>query len=263
MAEPHLPKITVPKLLQMKKKQERIVCLTAYDLFGGLIADQVADLILVGDSLGNTVLGYETTVPVTQQEIIHHLKAVRKGVTRSLLVADMPFGTYGASIEQAFDTATQLMKAGAQAVKLEGVYNEEIRCLWKAGIPVMGHLGMTPQSVHRFGGFKVQGRDNEQSFIDSAKEIEDSGAFAIVLELIPAALAEKVTAAIEIPTIGIGAGIHCDGEIQVFHDVLGLSDFKPKHAKQYVGGKELLADALKQYAEEVRTGKFPTSEQSS
>lgn len=237
------------------------MCLTAYDAVTGALADATeVDLILVGDSVANVVLGHETTVPVTLDEMAHHVRAVRRSVQRALLVADMPLGSYGSSVAQAVDSAVALAKAGAEAVKLEGAFTEEIEAIQRIGIPVMGHVGMTPQSVHRFGGFKVQGRDDAHAVMAAASAISDAGAFAVVLELIPAALADEITRALPIPTIGIGAGASCDGQVQVFHDLVGLTTHRFKHAKRYVEAWDLLGDALGRYVSDVRAGAFPSDE---
>jgi len=264
MAEKPTLKMTAPRIRAMKEREEKIVSLTAYDVVSGAIADAAGvDVILVGDSVGNVVLGLDTTLPVTLEDMIHHTAATRRGVKRALLVTDMPFGSYQSSVSQAVDAAIALVKAGAEAVKLEGAYTEQIRAIIKAGIPVMGHVGMTPQSVNNFGGFKVQGRGPEaHAVIEAAKQLDEAGAFAIVLELIPAALAKEITHEVSCPTIGIGAGAECDGQIQVFHDILGLGDFNPKHAKVYCKGRELLLKAASDYACEVRCSAFPTEEQS-
>lgn len=255
---------TAPSILAMKGTQP-IVCVTAYDAVTGGIADEAGvDLILVGDSVGNAVLGYDTTLPVTLDELLHHLRAVRRAVKKTFLVADMPFGTYQSSPSQAVDSAVALMRAGAEAVKLEGPYVEEITAIARAGIPVMGHVGMTPQSVNAFGGFKLQGKgDAGEAVLNDAKAVEAAGAFSVVLELIPAALSAAITSALAIPTIGIGAGVECDGQIQVFHDLVGLSQYRFKHAKRYAEGWDSFASALSSYAEEVRARGFPGAEHSS
>ena len=256
-------KLTAPKIRGMKGIKP-IVCITAYDAPSGEIADIAgADLVLVGDSVGNTVMGLETTVPVTVEHMIHHAQAVARSCKRPLLVVDMPFGSYQPSPTHAVETAITLVKAGAEAVKLEGDYGDAIAAIAKAGIPIMGHIGMTPQSVHAFGGFRVQGKGKSGNLIlEQAQRLEKAGAFAIVLELIPAELSAKITSAIEIPTIGIGAGPHCDGQIQVLHDVIGLSSGSFKHAKRYAHVRTQMIRALKKYAEEVRSGAFPTEENS-
>lgn len=256
-------KVTVPRFRALKGRDEKIACVTAYDApFGAMADESGVDLILVGDSVGNVVLGYESTVPVTLEEMLHHTRAVRRGVKRALFVSDLPFGSYQASTEQAINSAVALMKAGAEAVKLEG-FSDAIRPLVGAGIPVMGHVGMTPQSVHKFGGFKVQGRgEAAQAVIDAAKAVEDAGAFSIVLELIPPDLAREITSQLDIPTIGIGAGEGCDGQIQVLYDILGFSEHVYKHAKDYMNGRAQVVDGLRKYVCEVRNGSFPTSENS-
>ncbi len=255
-------KITAPKLKAMKQRSEKIVCVTAYDaFFGGLMDRAGVDLILVGDSLGNVILGYETTVPVTLADMVHHTRAVRPSVSRAMLLSDMPFGSFQASVAQCVDSAVALMKAGAEGVKLEGEYCDEIRALTKAGIPTMGHLGMTPQSVNKFGGFKVQGKGSDGAgLIEAAHRLEDAGAFAIVLELMPGNLAADISAAVEIPTIGIGAGPCCDGEIQVMHDILGLSEGKFKHSRRFAEAGAIMQKAVEDYASAVRAKTFPTED---
>ncbi|MBV6459297.1 MAG: 3-methyl-2-oxobutanoate hydroxymethyltransferase [Fimbriimonadaceae bacterium] len=245
------------------KGDRPIVCLTAYDFPSGQWADAAGvDLILVGDSLGNVVQGQSTTIPVTVEEMAYHTRIVARAVRQALLVTDMPFGSFQSGVNAAVENAVTLMKGGAEAVKLEGPYADEIRAMCKAGIPVMGHVGMTPQSYHQFGGFKVQGREVEEGerVLDEARQIADAGAFAIVLELIPIDLARFITDTLDIPTIGIGAGPHCDGQIQVLHDVLGLSEGMFRHAKRYIEGRELLGKAIEEYAEDVRAARFPTRE---
>lgn len=256
-------KITVPKIRSMKGG--RIVCVTAYEAPSARIADASGvDLILVGDSVGNVVLGYKNTLPVTLEEMIHHVKAARRGCSRALLAADMPFGTFQVSVEETIRSGIELIKAGAEAVKLEGAYTEAIEGLVRAGIPVMGHIGMTPQSVNAFGGYRVQGKgEKAERLLNEANLIEEAGAFCIVLEMVPAKLAERITHEISIPTIGIGAGPHCDGEIQVFHDLLGFAPGEPyKHTRRYLESWKLCTEALKQYASDVRTKRFPTEENS-
>lgn len=256
--------MTAPKLFGMKRAGERIVCLTAYDVVMGAIADAAGvDLVMVGDSLGNVILGYESTLPVSLDDMLHHTRAVRKGVTNALLVADMPFGSYQASVEQAVDSAIALAKAGAEAVKLEGAYSDQIRAIIRAGVPVMGHVGMTPQSMNNFGGFRVQGKgDDAHRVMEDAQAVDEAGVFSVVLELIPHALAYEITQAIDCPTIGIGAGPGCDGQVQVFHDLLGLGDFRPKHAAVYCEGRTLFQEAIMRYAEEVRSSAFAKDEKS-
>ena len=190
-------------------------------------------------------------------------RAVVRGARRALVVVDMPFGSYNSSVSQAVDSAVALVKSGADAVKLEGAYTDEVRAIVRAGIPVMGHVGMTPQSVHNFGGFKVQGRgEAAEAVVAAARDLEDAGVFAIVLELIPADLSARITQDLEVPTIGIGAGPGCDGQVQVFHDVLGLGGDTYKHVKRYAEGRQVLTSALERYAQEVRDGAFPTEEHS-
>jgi 3-methyl-2-oxobutanoate hydroxymethyltransferase len=256
--------ITAPAVRSMRAKGVKVVCITAYDAVFGAMADAAgADIVLVGDSVGNTALGYPSTLPVSLEEMLHHTRATRQGVRRALLVADLPFGSYQASVEQAVSASIALVKAGAQAVKLEGRYTEAIAEIIRAGIPVMGHVGMTPQSLNIYGGFRVQGKgESGQAVIDAAKQVENAGAFSIVLELIPAHLASVITDDLHIPTIGIGAGAHCSGQVQVIYDVLGLTQGPLKHAKGYISGYECFVNAIKDYAAEVREGVFPSEENS-
>lgn len=255
-------RITAPIVRAMKRKGEKVAVVTAYDYPGGLIADAAGvDVVLVGDSLGNVVLGYENTLPVTLEDMCHHVRAVSRAVKRALIVADLPFGTYQSSAEQAVDSAVALVKAGAEAVKPEGARIEAVQRILEAGIPVMGHVGMTPQSVHKFGGFRVQGKgDAGDHVLEEAKQLDQAGTFAIVLELVPMKLAKKISEAIECPTIGIGAGPWCDGQVQVFHDLLGLGPETFRHVKRYAEGSKVFLDALKAYTSEVKSGAFPTSE---
>jgi 3-methyl-2-oxobutanoate hydroxymethyltransferase len=257
-------RVTVPQIRAMREKGRRVVCITAYDAMFGALADAAGvDLVLVGDSVGNVLLGYPTTVPVTLDDILHHTRATRAGVSRALLVSDLPFGSYQVSVAEAVASAVALMKAGAEAVKLEGAYTDQIRACVRAGIPTMGHLGMTPQSVNIFGGHRVQGKGTAgDTLIEAAKSVEEAGAFAIVLELVPAELAARITEAITIPTIGIGAGAGCSGQIQVIYDVLGLSSESFRHARAFVPGRDCLLGGLRSYTESVRDGSFPTAENS-
>lgn len=261
-------KVTTRTLQQMKAQGRRIVALTAYDYPSAQLADAAGvDVILVGDSVGNAVLGYENTLPVQLEEILHHLRAVRRGVRRALLVADMPFLSYGVSVEDAVYNAGKLMQAGAEAVKVEGASGrvlESIRAMVSIGIPVMAHLGLTPQSIHRFGGYRLQGRtaSEQEALLQAAQAVQEAGAFSVVLEVIPASLAQRITETLSIPTIGIGAGIHCDGEIQVWHDILGLSPHQYKHTKRYARLREVITEALRRYGDEVRARQFPTPEHS-
>lgn len=260
-------KVTTRTLSQMKAQGQRIVAITVYDAPSARLADEAGvDVVLVGDSVGNTMLGYETTLPVSLEEILHHLKAVRRGLKRALLVADMPFLTYGVDTADAVYNAGRLMQAGAEAVKVEGATEpilETIRAMVAIGIPVMAHLGLTPQSIHKFGGYRVQGRGAEgERLLEAARAVQEAGAFAVVLEVIPKTLAQRITESLTIPTIGIGAGPFCDGEIQVWHDILGLSEHRFKHTRAYLNLREQIREALQQYANEVRERLFPTEEQS-
>jgi 3-methyl-2-oxobutanoate hydroxymethyltransferase len=258
---------TVATIKNKKLKGEKISMLTAYDYSTAKLADEVGvDMLLVGDSLGMVVLGYESTVPVTMEEMLHHTSAVVRGAKQALVVGDLPFMTYQASVEEAMHNSGRMLKeAGAQAVKLEGGRHmaETIRRLVQSGIPVMGHIGLTPQSINTLGGFKVQGK-TEQSALDliaDAEALDQAGVFAMVLECVPTPLAKLVTERVSVPTIGIGAGQSCDGQVQVINDILGLSDFVPKHAKQYVRLSEIIADAVKSYVDDVKGGQFPTQQQ--
>jgi len=225
-------------------------------------------MVLVGDSVGNVVLGYESTLPVTMEEMRHHVRAVRRGIKNALLVADMPFLSYQSSVAQAIENAGLFIKDGAEAVKLEGgtpSIVQIVRALVDVGIPVVGHLGFTPQWIHQFGGIRVRGRrsDEAKRLIDMAHALQDAGCFAIVLELVPEEVAAIITERLTIPTIGIGAGAHCDGQILVLHDMIGLfPGWSPRHAKRYAEVGELIRHAVATYAQEVREGKFPTTEHS-
>ena len=248
----------------MKERGERIVMLTAYDATMTRLFDRAGiDLLLVGDSLGNVILGLDTTIPVTLDEIIHHTRAVTRAASRALVVADMPFLTYQISAEQAMRNAARLFQeGGAAAVKLEGgrAVADTVRRLTAAGLPVMGHVGLTPQHVHRLGGMRQQARDDDaaEELTSNALALEDAGAFAVVLEAIPNPVAKEVTSRLKIPTIGIGAGPHCDGQVLVSYDVLGLFDgFVPPFVKQYAQLGELILNAVKNYADDVRQGAFP------
>lgn len=256
-------RITAPRVVEMKAKGEKIVCITAYDFPGARYADEAGvDVILVGDSMGNVVQGRSSTLPVEMDHILYHTKWVSAAAQRALVVADLPFGSYQSSVRDAVLNSVLLMKAGAAAVKLEGAYTDEIAAIARAGIPVMGHIGFTPQSVHAFGGHKVQGRGAAaERVMNEAIAIEKAGAFAIVLELMPAALSAEITAKLSIPTIGIGAGHDCNGQIQVYHDILGLTDLHLKHAKRYAELGEATRSALSEYCAEVREKRFPTKDQ--
>ncbi len=262
-----IKKITVSHLKKMKKDGEKICCLTAYDYTSAIMLDNAGiDLILVGDSLGMVMNGYENTLEVTLDEIIYHTKAVKRGIKRTFLTADMPFGTYHISRKQALENCVRVIKeSGAEAVKLEG--GKEIASLVKkitgAGINVMGHIGLMPQYVHQMGGYKIQGKNGSEELIEDALALQDAGVFSIVLEGVVADVAQKITDALDIPTIGIGAGIGCDGQILVYHDVFGLFDkFVPKFVKQYVNLKPVIENAARQYLEEVKEGKFPEKKHS-
>ena len=262
-------RITINEIRQMKQKGEKITMLTAYDYSTARIIDEVGiPLILVGDSLGMVVLGYESTIPVTIEEMLHHTKAVVRGTKRAMVVGDMPFMTYHISIEDALRNAARfIQEAGAQAVKLEGgvTVAEKVKSIVDCGIPAMGHIGLTPQSIYQLGGYKVQGKTPEAAarLLEDARVLEQAGAFAIVLETVPAPLAALITRSVSIPTIGIGAGIGCDGQVQVINDILGsFTDFAPKHAKRYAKLTEIIRAAIAEYDREVKAGSFPTEEQS-
>lgn len=262
------PKVTVPSLSKMKADGEKIVAVTAYDYtFARLLDEAGCDLLLVGDSLGMVIQGHETTLPVTLEEMIYHARAVNRGARRALVILDMPFGASQGSKESALDLAVQAMKESCcQGIKLEGgeTMAETIRYLTRRGVPVLGHVGLTPQSVHAFGGFKVQGRGAQAEQVKAdAKAVAAAGAFALVLEGIPALLAEEITREVRIPTIGIGAGAECDGQVLVSYDLLGLFDeVRPKFVKRYLEGGELVRGAMETYVREVREGVFPGPEHS-
>lgn len=262
-------RVTINRIKGMKSKGEKIAMVTAYDYSTAKIVDQVGiPLILVGDSLGMVILGYETTIPVTMDDMLHHTKAVVRGTKRAMVIGDMPFMTYQISIEDALRNAARfIQEGGAQAVKLEGgvTVAERVRRVVECGIPVMGHIGLTPQSVHQLGGFRVQGKTSEAaaSLLEDATALEEAGAFGIVLETVPAPLAALITQRVSIPTIGIGAGVGCDGQVQVINDILGsFTDFVPKHAKQYARLSDIIQSALAEYYDEVRAGRFPTDQHS-
>lgn len=257
-------KIRVPDLALMKERGERIVMLTAYDATMARLFDRAGvDLLLVGDSLGNVILGLDTTIPVTMEAMIHHTRAVTRGASRALVVADLPFLSYQVSPEQAIQNAARLFQeGGAAAVKLEGgrPVADTVRRLTAAGLPVMGHLGLTPQHVHSLGGMRQQARNEQaaQELLLDALTLEDAGAFAVVLEAIPDAVAEAVTSRLKIPTIGIGAGPHCNGQVLVSYDALGLFDsFVPPFVKQYAQLGQMVLTAAQNYANDVREGVFP------
>ncbi|MEG6617210.1 3-methyl-2-oxobutanoate hydroxymethyltransferase [Peptococcaceae bacterium 1198_IL3148] len=261
--------VTTLELIKMKQQKRPITMLTAYDYPTAMMVDAAGiDMILVGDSVGNTVLGYDTTIPVTIEEMVHHTKAVTRGAKRALVVADMPFLTCHISKEDTMRNAGLLMQqGGAKAVKIEGGQEvaEVIKALTSGGIPVVGHLGLTPQSVHQLGGYRVQGKtaDAASKLIADAKALQQAGAFAVVLECVPTSLAKLVTEAIDIPTIGIGAGNVCDGQVIVFHDLVGINNqFKPKFVKRYANLYQEVVQALECYRDDVRERKFPDEEHS-
>ena len=260
---------TVSTIQKMKDQGKKIPALTAYDFLTARLVDASGvPLVLVGDSLGMVFLGYETTIPVRLSDVLHHTKALARGCDHALVVADMPFMTYHISEGQALENAALLIQeGGAHAVKLEGgrIMAATVGRLVQCGIPVMGHIGLTPQSVHQLGGFKVQGKSTEQArrLLDDARALEDAGAFSIVLECVPAELSRVITDRLHIPTIGIGAGPDCDGEIQVISDLLGLvTDFVPKHAKRYANLADEIRSALDRYVSDVASHAFPTEKQS-
>lgn len=262
-------KVTVPDIVAAKKEGRRLAVLTAYDHSFARILDAAGvDIVLVGDSLGNVVLGHANTLPVTMEDMVSHTAAVARAVRRALVVADMPFLSYQVSPEEARRNAGRFIKeAGAEAVKIEGAegYAELVASLVAMGIPVMGHVGLTPQSVHRFGGMRVQGKTEEgaEAILRGARILEEAGAFSVVLEGIPASLAGRITAELSIPTIGIGAGPSCDGQVLVLHDMLGLyRGFRPKFVKVYAELGDLAEEAVRNYIREVREGKFPGPGQS-
>ena len=260
---------TILDIKKMKVQGEKITVLTAYDYGMASILDESdIDIILVGDSLGMVVLGYDTTLPVTMEDMLHHTKAVSRATQNALIVADMPFLSYQISPEAALANAGRfLQEANAQAVKLEGgrEYAEPVQKIVSAGIPVMAHLGLTPQSIHQIGGYKVQGKkeDAARKIIEDAKILEEAGAFSLVLECIPEGLASEITHSLTIPTIGIGAGVNCDGQVLVINDMLGIYDrFTPKHVKKYANLNLEIKKAVKTYIAEVKHGTFPDSEHS-
>ncbi len=262
-------RITINQIKDMKQKGEKITMLTAYDYSTAKIVDEAGiPLILVGDSLGMVVLGYESTIPVTMEEMLHHTKAVVRGTKQAMVIGDMPFMTYHVSVDDALRNAARfIQEGGAQAIKLEGgvTVAEKVKRLVECGIPVMGHIGLTPQSIHQFGGFRVQGKSPKAAIklLEDARALEEAGVFAIVLETVPAPLAALISEKIGIPTIGIGAGIGCDGQVQVINDILGsFADFVPKHAKQYAKLTDIIQGAVTEYYNEVKAGSFPTGKQS-
>ncbi len=261
--------VTTATIRRLKAEGRPITMLTAYDYSMAKVVDDAGiDMILVGDSLGNVILGYDSTLPVTMDDMIHHVKAVCRGVCRAMVVADLPFMSYEVSVEEALRNAGRFLKeTSARSVKLEGGREvaDAVRAIVNAGIPVVGHLGLTPQSVHQMGGYRVQGKDEAtaKKLISDARVLEDAGVFCIVLECVPSPLAKLVTESLSVPTIGIGAGPYCDGQVLVIHDMLGLYPRQaPKFVKKYVNLSEGIADALKQYKEEVISRAFPGPEHS-
>ncbi|NBP63600.1 MAG: 3-methyl-2-oxobutanoate hydroxymethyltransferase [Bacteroidetes bacterium] len=262
-------RVTTRSVQEMKKQGKRISCLTAYDALIARILDEAGiDVILVGDSLGNIVQGHETTIPVTLDDIIYHTKAVVRGVQRALVIADMPFMSYQVSPEEAFRNAGRLMKeAGASAVKIEGGHRvcEAVRRMTEAGIPVMAHLGLTPQSINQFGSYRPRGQNQQEAeeMLKDAKELEKAGAFALVLEKIPMNLAQEITKSLTIPTIGIGAGPHCDGQILVYTDMIGLTiDFSPRFVRRYDNLHQRVNDSVSRYIQDIQSGHFPNQSES-
>ncbi|KPJ70044.1 3-methyl-2-oxobutanoate hydroxymethyltransferase [candidate division WOR-1 bacterium DG_54_3] len=265
MSTNDIPKITIPHLQTKKENGEKIVALTAYDFpTARLVEEAGIDMILVGDSLGMVVLGYENTIPVTMDEMLHHTKAVSRAAQRSLIVGDMPYFSFHLSVDETVLNASRFLKeAGAHAVKIEGATEkrlELIKNLVDVEIPVMGHVGLTPQSIYHLGQFKVRGKEVEEAkkIMNDSLSLEKAGVFAIVLECVPMELAREITQMLKIPTIGIGAGAYCDGQILVFHDLVGYADgYLPKFVKRYADLHDVLGKALKGYAEDVRRGEFP------
>ena len=262
-------KVNAPSLKASKQRGERLVCLTAYDFPTARIVDEAGiDIILVGDSLGNVVLGYGNTVPVTLDEILIHLKAVRRAVQRALLVADMPYGSFHTGADDAVRNALRLVKeGGAEAIKLEGGHKrvQLVKRLVDEEIAVMGHIGLTPQSINKLGAYRVQGKTavTARQLLDDARALEDAGAFAVVLEVVPREIASLITESISIPTIGIGAGAGCDIQVLVLHDMLGLSFGKlARFVRPYANLNEVITDAVTRYADDVRSGTYPSNDES-
>ena len=262
-------RVTIRDLREMKRRGEKIPMITAYDYTAAQLVERAGiPLILVGDSLGQVMLGYDSTVPVSMDDMVHHIKAVVRGTARAHVVGDMPFLSYHADIPDAIRNAGRILKeGGAQSVKLEGggEQAETVSRIVSSGIPVMGHIGLTPQSVNQLGGYRVQGKTLKDAvrLMEDARALEEAGAYAIVLECVPAPLARMISERVEIPAIGIGAGAGCDGQVQVFHDLLGLySDFHPKHARRYADLGAAITDAATDYMRDVQSGAFPTDAES-
>lgn len=264
-----MQKVTVQDFIRKKAEGKKITMLTAYDYpFARIVDEAGVDAILVGDSLGMVVQGLENTLPVTMDEMIYHTKMVSRAANSAMVIGDMPYMSYQVSIPKAVKNAGRFLKeAGAQAVKLEGGFDvlDHIKAMGRADIPVMAHIGLTPQSIHRMGGYKVQGKteDAKKRLMEEARAVEDAGAFSLILEAIPLDLAREISSSLTIPTIGIGAGPHCDGQVLVLHDILGLFErFVPKFVKRYANLKDEAVKAIRLYKEEVEKGEFPSQEQS-
>lgn len=264
-----IKKITTETLRKMKFDNEKISMITAYDYTTARMVDAGGiDAILIGDSAANVMAGFETTLPITLDQMIYHTKCVVRGVDRALIVADLPFGTYQSNAEKALESAVRMMKeGGAHAIKIEGgkEIEDSVRTIVNAGIPVMGHLGLTPQSIYQFGTYKVRAKEDEEAekLINDAKLLEELGCFAVVLEKIPAALAQKVSESISIPTIGIGAGPHCDGQVLVYHDMVGMNQgFSPKFLRRYLDLYTEITNAVSQYVKDVKNVDFPNEKES-
>jgi 3-methyl-2-oxobutanoate hydroxymethyltransferase len=262
-------RVTIRDLSRMKRNGEKIPMITAYDYTSAQLVERAGiPLILVGDSLGQVVLGYDSTVPVTMDEMVHHIKTVVRGTQRAHVVGDLPFLSYHADVPEAVRNAGRLLKeGGAQSVKLEGgrTQAETVSRIVESGIPVMGHIGLTPQAVNQLGGYRVQGRSLKDAvrLMEDARALEEAGAYAIVLECVPAQLAQMITERVGVPTIGIGAGAGCDGQVQVFHDMMGLyQDFTPKHARQYAQLGQTVVDATRSYVQDVENEQFPDDSES-
>ncbi len=262
-------KITVPDIIRMKKQSEKIAVLTAYDYLTAQMEDETGiDIILVGDSAGMVVAGFETTLPITMEMMLYHVAAAKRGIRYALLVADMPFLSYQTGTRDAIMNAGRFLKeAGAEAVKLEGgeVIAESVSRIVQMGIPVMGHLGLTPQSIHYFGGYNLVGNEEKSAkmLLENAKILEQAGIFSLILEKVPAVVAKEITETLAIPTIGIGAGSHCDGQVLVVHDMLGIFDkFKPRFVRRYAELGQAMREAFKNYRDDVKSGTFPSRDES-
>ena len=262
-------RVTIRDLSRMKRNGEKIPMITAYDYTSAQLVEQAGiPLILVGDSLGQVVLGYDSTVPVTMDEMVHHIKTVVRGTQRAHVVGDLPFLSYHTDVPEAIRNAGRLLKeGGAQSVKLEGgrTQAQTVTRIVESGIPVMGHIGLTPQAVNQLGGYRVQGRSLKDAvrLMEDARALEEAGAYAIVLECVPAQLAQMITERVGVPTIGIGAGAGCDGQVQVFHDMMGLyRDFTPKHARQYAQLGQTVVEATRSYVQDVENEQFPDDSES-